>query len=97
MEPSDTHSIEMYREIDWAVPADPYILEELGEYAGWHTAKSLELNTDFSRQWVSQRCAEYVERGLADRHPESAAYRLTQLGKDLIAGEVSYEEFNDSD
>jgi len=32
----------MYREVDWAVPADPYILEELSKYEGWHTAKIWE-------------------------------------------------------
>jgi len=43
----------MYREVEWAVPADPYILEELSKYEGWHTAKNLEINTKFGRQWVS--------------------------------------------
>jgi hypothetical protein len=38
----------MYREVEWAVPADPYILEELSKYEGWHTAKNLEINTKFS-------------------------------------------------
>jgi ribosomal protein S16 len=58
----------MYREVNWAVPADPYILEELGEYDGWHTAKNLEINTDFSRQWISQRCPVFVDHELAERH-----------------------------
>jgi len=60
----------MYREVNWAVPADPYILEELGEYDGWHTAKNLEINTDFSRQWISQRCPVFVDHELAERHEE---------------------------
>jgi hypothetical protein len=34
----------MYREISWAVPADPYILEELSSYDGWQTAKNLSIN-----------------------------------------------------
>jgi len=32
----------MYREISWAVPADPYILEELSSYDGWQTAKKFQ-------------------------------------------------------
>ena len=46
----DSATIHMYPAVDWAVPADPYILEELGKYEGWHTAKNLEINTEFSRQ-----------------------------------------------
>jgi hypothetical protein len=38
----------MYPAIEWAVPADPHILDELARYDGWHTPKNLELNTDFS-------------------------------------------------
>lgn len=87
----------MYREVDWAVPADPYILEELSKYDGWHTAKNLEINTDFSRQWISQRCPVYVEHGLAERHAEEPAYRLTEFGEQVSAGAVEYEELNGAD
>jgi len=85
----------MYREINWAVPADPYILEGLGEYDGWHTAKTLEINTDFSRQWISQRCSVYVKHGLAERHTEEPAFRITDLGRRVLDGDVAYEDLNE--
>lgn len=87
----------MYREVDWAVPADPYILEELGEYDGWHTAKNLEINTDFSRQWISQRCPVFVDHDLAERHEEEPAYRITDLGEQILNGEAEYEELNETE
>lgn len=85
----------MYPEVDWAVPADPYILGELAKYDGWHTPKNLELNTSFSRQWISQRCPVYVEYGLAERHETDPAYRITALGADVVAGAVSLDELNE--
>lgn len=87
----------MYREINWAVPADPYILKELNKYEGWHTAKNLEINTDFSRQWISQRCPVFVENELAERHEEEPAYRITEFGQQVLAGDVEYTELNDTD
>jgi len=87
----------MYREVNWAVPADPYILEELGEYDGWHTAKNLEINTDFSRQWISQRCPVFVDHELAERHEEEPAYRLTEFGEQILNGEAEYEELNETE
>ncbi len=86
----------MYREVDWAVPADPYILEELGKYEGWHTAKNLEINTEFSRQWISQRCPVFVDHDLAERHDEDPAYKITDYGKEVLNGQVSYDELTRS-
>ncbi|WP_233565466.1 hypothetical protein [Halorubrum sp. Atlit-26R] len=93
----DSVGIHMYREVNWAVPADPYILEELGEYDGWHTAKNLEINTDFSRQWISQRCPVFVDHELAERHEDEPAYRLTEFGEKILNGEAEYEELNDTE
>lgn len=81
----------MYRTVEWAVPADPSILEELDAYPRWQTPKSLSLNTDFSRQWVGQRCRVYVEYGLAVRHEEASAYRITDFGRAVVADEIEYE------
>ena len=86
---------DMYRKISWAVPADPYILAELAAYEGWNTPKNLELNTEFSRQWVAQRCPIYVEYNLAERHESDPAYRITELGKRFVNEEVSVEELAD--
>ena len=74
--------------------ADPYILEELGKYGGWHTAKNLEINTDFSRQWISQRCHVFADHDLAVRHEEEPAYRITELGRQILDGEEEYEKLN---
>lgn len=84
----------MYREVEWAVPADPYILEEMGKYEGWHTAKNLEINTEFSRQWISQRCAVFVTHDLAERHSEEPAYRIATLGRQILAEEIEYDVLN---
>ncbi len=84
----------MYREVSWAVPADPYILEELSAYEGWQTVKNISINTDFSRQWISQRCPVYVEHGLAERHETEPAYRITERGKKVVAGEIELDSLN---
>ncbi|WP_225335937.1 hypothetical protein [Halomicrobium urmianum] len=78
------------------MPADPYILEELGKYEGWHTAKNLEINTEFSRQWISQRCPVFVDHDLAERHDEDPAYKITDYGKEVLNGQVSYDELTRS-
>ena len=84
----------MYREVEWAVPADPYILEELGKYGGWHTAKSLEINTDFSRQWISQRCRVFADYDLAERHEDEPAYRITDYGQRFLNDDIDYSDLN---
>lgn len=80
----------MYRKFNWAVPADPYILTELRAYSGWQTPKNLELNTNFSRQWIAQRCPVLVEHGLVERHQDSPAYRITEHGRELLAEESNF-------
>ncbi|MEZ3162284.1 MULTISPECIES: hypothetical protein [Halorubrum] len=87
-------SSRMYREISWAVPADPYILEELSSYDGWQTAKNLSINTGFSHQWTGQRCKVFVEHGLAKRHETEPAYRITERGKKVVAGEIASDSLD---
>lgn len=77
----------MYPYVEWAVPADPHILTALAGCEGWQTAKNLELNTPFSRQWARQRCEAFVEHDLAERHPTEPAYRLTETGRRVADGE----------
>ena len=82
----------MYPAIEWAVPADPHILDELARYDGWHTPKNLELNTEFSRQWIAQRCRVFVDHELAARHDSAPAYQITDHGQAVAAGEKLPEE-----
>jgi len=92
----DSAGIHMYREVNWAVPADPYILEEHRRVRWLAHGKNLEINTDFSRQWISQRCPVFVDHELAERHEEEPAYRLTEFGEQILNGEAEYEELNET-
>lgn len=79
---------DMYPDVNWAVPADSHILAELAAYDGWQTPKNLEINTEFSRQWIGQRCRTYVAHGLAERHDDDPAYRITDLGQQVVNREI---------
>jgi len=80
----------------------------IGQYLPTHTfrrtrrvrwlahGKNLEINTDFSRQWISQRCPVFVDHELAERHEEEPAYRLTEFGEQILNGEAEYEELNET-
>lgn len=85
--------MDLYPEVEWAVPVDQHILRELDTY-GWQSPKTLALNLPFSRQWIADRTRVLADYGLLERHEETVAYRITKYGREVVAGNVTADELN---
>lgn len=86
----------MYREVEWLTPSDRPILSEVKDYGGWIKPASLGLNLPYTRQHISVRCGVLAEHDLLERHPDVAAYRLTELGERFLADELEPEDLTES-
>ena len=86
---------DMYRKVGWMKPSDQPILQELDQYEGWQTPKGLSLNVPYSYNWVGQRLREMVNHGLVEKHDEEAAYRVTDMGRSFLAGDLDADDLED--
>lgn len=78
----------MHHEVDWMTPADRRIVSEISQYGGWIKPASLSLNLPFTRKYVADRCRVLSENGLVDRHSETPAYRINDLGTQFLRDEL---------
>jgi predicted transcriptional regulator len=83
---------EMHSQVDWLKPSDWAIVSEIEEYGGWIKPASLSLNIPYTREHVARRCKALAEHGLLERHDETPAYRITEKGRDYLAGDVEAED-----
>lgn len=96
----DEEEAEMYLEVDWLAPSDRYILEYMdsarkpdGE-ASELTPKVIARNTSVARKHAGARCRELADRGLVEK-TDRGVYRITQLGEEFVAGELSVEDLRE--
>lgn len=86
----------MHREVDWLRPSDRPIVRKLAEYSDdWVKAPTLALNLPYTRRHISNRCRELSEHGLLERHEETAAYRLSEKGRDYLADRLEPADLRD--
>jgi len=92
---SSINSGDMYREVGWMKPSDQPRLQELDQYDGWQTPTGLSLNVPYSYNWVVQRLQEMLNHGLVEKHPEETGYRVTEKGRDFLAGDLDADGLED--
>jgi len=79
---------EMHSRVSWLKPSDWSIIKEIDEYGGWIKPASLALNVPYTREHVARRCKVLAEHGLLERYDETAAYRITDLGRTYLTGDL---------
>lgn len=88
---------EMHRDVEWMVPSDRPILRELRDVGDrWQKPATLALNIAYSRYNIAERLRILAEHDLAERHPQAAAYRITDRGRAFLDDELSAEELEDT-
>ncbi|WP_436928174.1 hypothetical protein [Halosimplex amylolyticum] len=87
---------EMHREVEWLKPSDRVIVAELAEYGGWMKPSSLALNISYTRRHIARRCQVLSEKGLIDRHEDTAGYRITDFGEQFLNDNLSPEDLANS-
>lgn len=82
---------DMHSRVDWLKPSDWTIVSEIENYGGWIKPASLSLNLPYTREHVARRCKVLAEHGLLERHEDTPAYRITDMGRDYISGDLDAE------
>nr|WP_238392144.1 winged helix-turn-helix domain-containing protein [Halorussus amylolyticus] len=75
---------------------DDYILEILDESDLILSPSIIAVNLDYTRNWVSKRLGKLREAGLVERLNEGH-YRITEKGREYLAGEIEADELEPSD
>jgi predicted transcriptional regulator len=81
--------------VDWMTRADDYILEFLDETDIVATPQVIAANIDYSRQYVNQRIRALEDNDLV-QNTGNGLYRITDRGRDYLAGELDASELDDS-
>ncbi len=83
-------------QIDWLTDTDERILEYLEE-SGPETPATIAADIDRSGEYVSDRCRQLAIRDLlaAEEAEDPVAYRIDDLGRAYLAGEVDAEELEE--
>nr|WP_167603407.1 helix-turn-helix domain-containing protein [Halorubrum sodomense] len=81
---------EMVERVSWLSPVDYEVLEFFESHDIVTSPKVLAANIDYDRQYVSKRCQTLLSSGLLEQ-PEDGLYRLSDLGRDFLAGDVEAE------
>lgn len=88
----------MYALVEWIKPSDRPILVNITQYGGhWIKPSSIYLNVGFTQAHVQRRCKTMAEHGVLERHPDQAAYRPTELGRDWLLGKATVHDLSEGD
>lgn len=77
--------------IDWMTQADERVLEFLHEKDIVASPTVIAANIDYTAEYISRRCRKLADAGLLQR-VDPSNYRLTDLGRDFIDGDVDADE-----
>jgi len=88
---------EMHHQVAWMRPSDRSIVKEIADYGGWIKPATLSLNLPYTRNHVAGRCRELADHGLLERHDDTAAYRVTELGRDYLADKLEPADLIEDD
>ena len=88
---------EMHRDVSWMKPSDYPVMREFAALDDrWQKPSTLSLNISYSRYTVADRCRELTKRGLLERHPDTAGYRITEKGHAFLNGELEVDDLRDN-
>lgn len=75
---------EMHTEVAWMKPSDRPIVKEIADYGGWMKPATLALNAPYTRNHIASRCRVLSDHDLLERHEDTAAYRISDLGEQFL-------------
>lgn len=85
----------MHDRVEWLKPSDQIITQQISKYGGWIKPASIHLNVGYSQRHVQRRCKILAEHGVIEKHGDTTAYRLAELGERWLLGKASPEEFGE--
>lgn len=97
MDEKSDNQDEMHRRVNWLKPSDRPILAEIESYGGWMKPATLALNLPYTRGHIARRCGELADNNLLERHDETAAYRLTDFGRQFLEDNLDAEDLQPED
>ena len=77
--------------VDWMTQADERVLEFLREKEIVASPSVIAANIDYTGEYISRRCNTLADAELIQR-VDASNYRITDLGKQYLAGELSADE-----
>ena len=80
--------------VEWMNQTDDRILELLDESGLILSPAVIAVNLEYSRSWISRRISKLVNAGLVETINEGY-YRITDLGRDYLEGEIDVKELED--
>jgi len=75
--------------------ADDRILETLAESELILSPRVLAVNTDYTRQYISERLALLLDSGLVVKYDEGL-YEITERGRAYLAGDLDAEDLEET-
>lgn len=84
---------EMVERIEWLSPVHYEILEFFEAHDIWESPRDLAKNIDYHRRYVAQECRTLESVGILEQ--DGQTYRLTDRGRDLLAGELDADDIPD--
>jgi len=80
--------------VDWMTQADERVLEFLHEKDIVASPTVIAANIDYTAEYISRRCRKLANAGLLQR-VDPSNYRLTDLGRDFVDGDVDADEMGE--
>lgn len=80
--------------VEWMNQTDDRILELLDESGLILSPAVIAVNLEYNRSWISRRISKLVNAGLVETINEGY-YRITDLGRDYLEGEIDVKELED--
>ena len=80
--------------VEWMNQTDDRILELLDESGLILSPAVIAVNLEYNRSSISRRISKLVDAGLVETINEGY-YRITDLGRDYLVGEIDVKELED--
>jgi len=87
---------EMVERVRWMSPIDYEILLFFEKHDISVSPKVLGANIDYDRQYTSKRCRRLLDEGILQKD-ENGLYRLSEKGRQFLAGDLDAEELEDDE
>ena len=86
---------EMVERVEWMSPVHYEILNFFDSHDIWISPRDLAKNIDYDNRYVSRECKKLANAEIL--YQEGQTYRLTELGRDFLAGNADPDDLDEPD